>query len=196
MNNQLNDQLNNKIAMLVNTPTRKKRKVFDMVDVTKFNNRSNEELISLLKEKTQILFVQGSLEKHVDEIWMEVYMLVFVLATKEGEEHIYEILCNLCKTPPNVSLTLLGDVKNLSNRNQLLHLIWVINNISPCYIQREIKLRIFSESMNIDLDNGYRIVFSAFAYLNRYWIPNQNFAGKKLLWGNELLASHRKQDVH
>ena len=170
----------------------KRRKT--ILDFSQYNTHTDEELISLLKTKTKALFVQGSLKKQVDETWMEVYSLVFLLSTKEYEETIYEILCDLFKTPPTPSLNFLSDVKILSNRKDLLFLIWVINKSAPCYVQRELKLKIFAESMNVDIENGHKVLFTSFSYLTRYWIPNQNNYGNvRRLWGNELISSLNNQ---
>lgn len=150
--------------------------------------KSDEELCKILEAKTSSLFIQASIEDSVrGDLWMEVYTLVFIISTREIESVAYEILCNICRniceqTPPQIPFNITNDVKILSNnRHDLLHLIWVLNKISNIYVPRELKLKIFYESRNIDLAKGYNALFTAFAYLRRYWLP------QKYLWGDALL---------
>lgn len=156
------------------------------------NCLTNDELILRLATKSRILFIQGSIQDQVDNnLWMEVYTMVFIISTRETEMNAYQILCDLCKEPPKCSFNMLNDVNVFPNRKPLLHLIWVVNHISRS-VPRELKLKLFSESRNIDLEKGYNAVFSAFRYLSRYWIPNARGEHRdgNYLWGDKLLKHY------
>jgi hypothetical protein len=157
------------------------------------NSHTDQDLARLLKAKTNMLFIQASLGQFNKNLWMEVYTLVFCISTREIEHIAYQILCDLCKENPHISCSLLSDVKYLpSDRQPLLHLIWALNKVTN--VPRELKLKIFYESRNIDLVRGYNIVFDAFAYLKRFWLYNQLNSGDGLdyLWGEALLRQCHK----
>ena len=169
----------------------------------KLLNLSNEELICLLERKSHILFIQASLSETVDgNVWIEVYTLVFIMTIRELDLSAYQVLCDICTEPPSTTFNLINDVKILPKTRQklFLHLVWALNKISGrYYIPREIKLRIFFESQNTNLLRGYKVVFTAFQYLNRFMssIHKQIRVedDKKYLWGHDLLKQHNKNFI-
>jgi hypothetical protein len=140
----------------------------------------------MLKLKTDVMFIQAAIGKVDTKVWIDVYTLVFIASSRELELQTYKILYNVIAHPPNI-LEIIHDTKLLPECHRTVFLQFC--SIMGHYFPKDLRLRLYCESLNINSENSHRVLFDSFSYLEKFWIQKQTNDNNTTIyfWGTDLV---------